>query len=242
MNIMSLFSGGKPAPAAQQQPGASTVNNPSQQMEGAQSQQIANIEGKDVASQNSPPPKSPLDEFSKLWQPSENNAENSLDGPLFDFDAGKIMEASKKANFAQSVKPEIMQAALKGDINAFSEILNSVSQQSFAHATIAATKLIEQANTKSSKSMFDKIPHLVKQHMATDSLTQNPLYQHEATRPVLEAVKSQLAQQHPNATASQISEMAIKYMNAAFEVSRPQNGSQQQQKGTAKEEDWSSFL
>lgn len=168
-------------------------------------------------------PTSPLDGYKDLWQPVAN-ANNDANAPLFNIDAAKITEAASKANFTAGISPELAQAALKGDANALSQIINSSSQQAFAQATIASTKLIEQALEKHGQRQAEQLPNMVKRQMVSDSLATNPLYQHEATRPLLAALEQQLAAKHPNATAAQITEHAQKFIAEFANVARgPQN-------------------
>lgn len=168
-------------------------------------------------------PASPLDGYKDLWQPNDN-ASGDANAPLFNLDAAKISEAASKANFTAGIAPEQLQAALKGDANALSQVINATAQQSFAQATIASTKLIEEALAKHGQRQVDQLPNLVKQQMVADSMATNPLYQHEATRPLLKALETQLAAKHPNATAAQITEHAKSFI---AEFAKVAGGTQQ---------------
>jgi len=154
---------------------------------------------------------SPLDGYKDLWQPV-TNANGDANAPLFNIDAAKISEAAGKANFTTGINPELIQSALKGDATALSQVINASSQQAFAQATIASTKLIEQALEKHGQRQAELVPNMVKRQMVSDSMATSPLYQHEATRPLLSALEQQLAAKHPNATAAQITEHAKNYI------------------------------
>lgn len=181
---------------------------------------------------------SPLDAFKELWQPDANA---KGDEPIFNVDSAKVMEAAGKANFASGLSPELVQNALKGDANAFMQAINMVGQQSFAQATIASTKLIEQALEKHGASQAEKLPGLVKRSMVSDSLQSNPLYQHEATRPLMSALESQLAAKHPNATAAEITQHAQSFIAEFAKVAagKPQVSAAEAAK--AAQDDWSTF-
>lgn len=177
---------------------------------------------------------SPMDSFKDLWQPVAK-VEGNEPQPLFNVDAAKISEAASKANFAAGVSPETVAAALKGDASAFSLAINQASQQAFAQATIASTKLIEQALASHGKNQEANISGLVKRNMVADSLATNPLYQHEATRPLLNALEAQLSAKHPNATAAQITEHAQRYISEFAQIAsgKPQPTAEETAKSKA---------
>lgn len=190
---------------------------------------------------------SPLGDYKDLWQPA-TNADGSpvvvSNQPLFNVDPAKISEAASKANFAAGLSPELIQQALKGDANAFMQAINQVSQQSFAQATIASTKLIEQALEKHGASQDSKLPGLVKQSMVRDSMQTNPLYKHEATRPLLHALEQQLAVKHPNATAAEITQHAQKFIEqfaAVAQSSSPASKQAAEDAARPSADDWSGF-
>jgi len=160
------------------------------------------------------PPVSPLDAHSKLW---ENDPTKPAPAPaaLFDIDPAKLQEAIKSADFTKTVPPELLKAAQTGDAAAMTAVLNMVAQQSFSHQTLATTKLIEQALAKRDAELLGKMPEIVRQRQIADTLAANPVFAHEASRPLMDALQAQLTKQNPKASAAQIAEQAQSYI-AAF--------------------------
>lgn len=205
-------------------------------------------QGADAAAQNAvpgnpmAPAASPLDAYKDLWQPAETDGTQQS----FNLDSAKVMEAAQKANFAAGVNPELVQNALKGDVNAFLQVVNSVGQQAFAQATIASSKINEQQLQQFGTKQEAMIPGLVKRNLVSNTLQENPLYKHEATRPLLSALEAQIASKFPNATANQITEHAQQFIAEFAKVAasnQPQTAEQQQQQQRQQQNDfdWNSF-
>lgn len=237
MSILDMFRGAAPSntPAQAQQQATPAQQQPAAAQQQSQQQDLSN------GVQNSNTPPNPLDTFKDLWQPAANA--DAAPAPLFNLDAAKLTEVASKANFATGLTPEIVQSALKGDVNAFTQAINTVGQQAFAQSVLATTKLLEQGFEKHGQAQQALIPGLVKKNLVSNSLQDNPLYKHEATRPLLSALETQLAAKHPNATAAQITDMAQRFVsefaNVAADASRTPE--QRQQDNRPDPNDWSGF-
>lgn len=233
MSIMDIFKRGPaqpatpaPAPAAPMPADNANAN----QAAGANSQAT------EVANQLT----SPLDSYDKLWQNDPNAASSPApDAPLFELDLAKIQEAAKKANFAQAIPQELMQKAVSGDHQAFSESMNLVAQQVLAQSMYANTKMLEQAAAKIKSQQSEAIPSLVKNNLIADNLAGEPLFQHEATKPILQAIQQQLAIKHPHATAAEIAAKAKDYVSKFAGVAVGQQAAAEQKPATKGE--WDEF-
>lgn len=190
-------------------------------------------------------PATPLEDFSKLWEtaPTDPNAPSA--GVFGELDPKKIFEAAKGANFAATVPQETLQAIAaggEGAIKAMQEALNHTTQAVFAQSTLATTKLVEQAIKKTMDEYESKLPGLVARHAASDSLrNKNPALSNPAAAPIIAAVQAQLAIKHPNATASQLTEMAESYLSNFAEVVKPTKEAPKDETKPG-EVDWSKFL
>ena len=206
MGIMSTLFGAPPTtqPASLPAPSlVSTTGNPNLPL-------AINPDGTPAAAPSAAPA-SPLDDHTKLWQNDDTNKPAAA-APLFDIDPAKFQSAIQGADFTTDIPPEIMQKALAGDVAAFTAAMNGVARQAFSHQTMATTKLIEQALDRRSQEMEAKMPEMVRKASISEQLQDSPLFQHEATKPLMAALQQQLQTKYPKATASQIAEQARNYV------------------------------
>lgn len=189
-------------------------------------------------------PATPLDQFKGLWEtdPTDKAVDTSLFGVV---DPKKIFDAAKSANFAGAIPQETLdaiQAGGDGATKALQDALNYTTQAVFAQNTLATTKLIEQAVTKALAQQLDQLPSIIKRHTAADVMqTKNPALSDPAAAPIIAAVQAQLAVKHPNATATQLTELAESYLINFAEVVKPTK-LVVEAKGTETGMDWSKFL
>jgi hypothetical protein len=189
-------------------------------------------------------PAPPLADFAKLWEPDATKpaAQDSVFGNL---DPAKIFEAAKSANFAGAINPEVLQSVAaggEGAVQALQSAINSATQAAFAQSTLAATKLIEQAISKSQESQLKNLPDLVRKHTAADSLlAENPALSNPAAAPIIQAIQAQLSTKFPQASTSELTTMAKKYLeNFASVVAPPKPAEPVAAKPG--EMDWSKYL
>lgn len=203
-SIMDMFRSAPAAPAAPV-PG---VTAPA--MTGAPDN--PNLPVATVAAPAAPDPNaSPLDAHSKLWENDPTKAP-AAPAPLFDIDPAKFNEAIKSADFTKSVPPELLAKAMAGDAAAMTLALNTVAQTAFSHQTMATTKLIEQALNKRDEAVKASMPEAIRRAQIDSNLADSPIFQHAATRPLVDALTAQLASQFPKATAAQVAEQARKFV------------------------------
>lgn len=237
MSIFDIFSSkpaAAPAPTAPAQPAA---NNPAQP--------APNTDPAAAVTPAPAPAATPLDQFTKLWETDPNSgtpADTSLFGAV---DPKKVFEAAKGANFASAIPQDVLAAVANGGdgaVAALQQAINASTQAAFAQSTIAATKLIEQAIAKATEQNMAALPGLVKRHAAADSLqTENPALSNPAAQPIISAIQAQLAIKYPDATASQLAQMAKDYLGNFAEVVKPTKPVEAA-KPAAGEMDWSNFL
>lgn len=256
MNIFSaLFGGNNPAPAAAP---AAQPTTPAQPAAGQPGQINPNTNPATAATPGTAPngvvpdgaatpPASPLDQFTELWKPSENNGDPQ---PLINVDPKALAEAAKKTDFTKMISPEQLTAIGQGGeaaVAAFAQAMNSVAQGVYAQSAFATTKIVQQAVNKAREQFQAELPAHVKKLNVSENLRgENPAFSHPAASPILGALEIQLTQKHPNASASEITQMAKQYLESfAGAVNAPKAAAEAEasRKATnAKETDWNTFL
>jgi hypothetical protein len=237
MSIMDIFRGGQ-QPAAK--PGELAAPTQTGSPTNPNAPQITPAGIADANAAAADANASPMAGFEKLWQNDDTN-KGAAPVPLFDIDPAKLNEAVKTADFTRQLPPEIIQKALSGDKEAFVAAMNGVAQQAFSHQTMATTKLIEQALDKRDAELGNKIPDLVRNANISENLADSPLFQNEATRPLMESLQAQLAIKYPKATSAQIAEQARSYIANFAKLATGNPAADAKQTAADKADDWSGF-
>jgi len=196
--------------------------------------------------------KSPLEEFHKLWEPvtgPDGKPASTTKEPLFNVDPKQVMEAASKTDFKSvATAEELAKVAAGGQdgVAAMMDIMQKLATNVYANAAVAATKIAESGITKALSQAEQRLPQVIRQQQFGDSLvTKNPALQDPAVRPIIESVKAQMTQKYPNATPSELQEMAERYMQAAADAFNPakQEELRRQQQQAAKEnENWDIYF
>lgn len=199
-----------------------------------------------VNSNPADPNASQLDNFNTLWQP--NTDAPTEPQPLINVDPKSLAEAASKTNFVKMISPEQMQAIAaggEGAVQAFAQAMNKVAQGVYAQSAFATTKIVEQAVAKAQERFTSEIPNHVKKLQVSESLrNENPALNHPAASPILGAIESQLTVKHPNASSTEITNMARQYLEQfATAVNKPKEAAKAKQAAeTNQGTDWNSFL
>jgi hypothetical protein len=188
----------------------------------------------------------PLDQFKDIWQtaPVDPNAPTKPSGVFGDVDPKRFMEAAGKIDFSKVVTPEQLQAISAGGeaaVKAFAESMNKVAQGVYAQSAFASTKIVENALAKSRESFLSELPqHIKQQQVSTTLRDSNPIFSNPAVQPIISALEVQMTQKYPNATPTEITNMAKQYVEAlgtAF-TPKPAASTSKDSEGT----DWEKFL
>lgn len=188
-------------------------------------------------------PKSPLDEFTNLWdtKPVDPNAPAPVEAP--ELNAESVQTAVAKADFSSAITPETLAAISAGGDDAqtaFATAMNVVAQKVMTQAIMVNDKLTKQAIAKASKAYEDSLPEMLRASAAADHLkTSNPLFSNPAVKPVIEATQAQLLQKFPNATHAEITKMTQDYIIAMGESFTPKAVVNDNSGG---ETDWEKYL
>lgn len=156
---------------------------------------------------------SPLDTFKDIWQaPANPQQGDQSNQPLLQVDSTKLTEAARKVNFLQGVQPDAIQKALGGDANEFMRIINTATQNAFALATQASVQSIQQGVDTYDQRLNSQLDKRIRTHTLNSTKSENPVLNHPAAQPMLQATKLQLAQKHPDLSAAEVNRMAEEYL------------------------------
>lgn len=216
MNVMQMFHAAaqqQPAPAAQAAPTPGQIP-PNGGANGAPAPGTA--PNGTVPGDGTPgkPASSPLDNFTDLWQ----NAPTDPTQPqnIFKIDQKKLIEASQRLNFTNSITPEQLAAITAGGEaaqKAFAEAMNAVAQGVYAQSAFATGSIVEQALKRAQEQQDARLPSMIKSMNVRESLQQeNPIFSHPAAAPLIQAIQQQLTVKFPGATAAETKEMAMSYL------------------------------
>lgn len=256
--VSDIFGGSKPQEQVPQQQGQ-------QGQQQTQQQSVpGNIPNKDLSKNPSDPNnqnqnndqnnnddsstiKNPLDTFSDLWK-NDASAENQQNTSMFNVDPQKLAEAAGKIDFTKVIGQDTIQTMAKGGeegVAASMQAMNKIVQTVYAQSALATTKIVEQAVNKAQEKFNSEIPTLIKKHSVNSSLRkENPAFSHPAVQPLISALESQLAVKFPNATDTELTDMAKQYLEASMGQLVPAKKEEPGPKGKNKkqETDWSDFL
>lgn len=220
MSFLNLFGGGnsEPAAPATPNPAASTVANPGNIPDntGTGSQGTPGAEPNGAV-----PPgttvDSPLDQFKDLWEPIKNAAP---DGKPAAIDPTKLQEVIGKADFTKAISQDNLAAIAaggEGALKATMDALNVVARQVMTQSTLTSNNMINDAVAKALEAQTAKLPQMMKEQGLSESLSVNPVFSNPAVKPVIDAVKSQLAGKYPNASVQELTTMANNFVTTMAE-------------------------
>ena len=191
------------------------------------------------------PNASPLDKHKDIWQTPTIDPKDAPKPGMFDnFDPAKMMEAAGKIDFSKVLTPEIsakLQAGGQDAAVAFAEGLNKVAQTVYGQSAVATANIVKEALKEQKASFEASLPGLMKGQQVDEALQQaNALYNKPAVQPLVGALRTQLLQKYPQASASEVKDHIVNYlkdMSTEFAPKAPDT----QNKTGPKEQDWSLF-
>lgn len=246
MSIMDAFRNlmpsGAQTPPNLPQPGNFPAVAP-EMLQGPQPGVIPNITPTPVAAPITEP-KSPFEEFNKLWEPVKS-AENA--GKVtFNIDPVKVNAAAAGIDFTKSISPELMQKVAAGGpeaMQAMLTVMNQVGQQAFAQSAMSNAKVMETALAQARENIMPEIKDSVRrENIASTMRVDNPLYSNPAIAPLLTMLETQFASTFPTATPAEIRQKASAYLtNTASEINKVYVPAAAQPPGAVQEFDFTKF-
>lgn len=158
-------------------------------------------------------PLSQFNDMAQAAQPTEDTTPTEAPHP-FDLQPDSLSKAAATLDISKYTKPEEMQAALNGDVGAFTNILNNVVRLAFMSAAHQAADTaragVGHELTKFDKSMASKM-----RDISTDSeLAADPRLSDAAFQPVIKAILPIVRQANPKASAAKLKELTLQYLDA----------------------------
>ncbi len=170
------------------------------------------------------PAGSPEDKFAGLWEPTPTPDPKPGDGDST-LTPEKIHEAASKVDFSRVLDQDSLKKIAEGGegaMQALATLLNKTAQTTYAQSITVANKMIETQVNKAREEFTSQLPNLVKKQTMQDSLlSENPAFKKPSVAPVVAAIQAQLAEKHPNATASELNQLAKEFLKAAAEDFNP---------------------
>lgn len=238
-DMMSLFSANPPAMPQQQQ-----QQQQQQQPQGTQGQQVqgggqqlpqmqdpvANIAATAGVTtqagtngtqaqgtvQGAQPNANSLDNYKDMFKMQEGQQQQAeaIDAPLFKLDSDALSQSMSKANFMPQVDPQLMQRALGGDQQAFSEVMNGVARNVMQQAISLTQSMVQSGIGTYHKRLDGMLPDRMREFTANESLATDPSASHPAASPVMKALVQQAMKANPSLTVAQAVKQATGFMQA----------------------------
>ncbi len=193
---------------------------------------------------------SPLDNYLAIWQNANNGQGGNKQAASFEADvvplgAEQLQALQQKmstVNFLGGVNQETITAALGGDANAFSSVINSAVQQALLQSVRLNGAMINGGFRSRTAAIMDAVPQHVQQALTISQIRQdNPIFNNPAARGILGALESNLAANHPDMTPQQASQVAQRFLqDFASELGGKQQEAQTGNIQSGGSIDWSS--
>jgi hypothetical protein len=193
--LFARLSGANQAPATQQAPAASPSN------------QQAPMES---------PSMLPEDFFGKLFAPQEPTKQATETKPN---NPWEVNQEVLQANFGNLdvnnfIKPEALDAAMRGDKAAFMSIINTAVSMGAMSSYQAAMNNSKQGVELSAKEMQQQLPDYFKKMSLENNLGQDPVLSAPHLQPVVKMVRDAILSKHPKATDADVKEGVMLYFQS----------------------------
>lgn len=232
-------------------------NQQQQPQQGNQPLQNSNGSAGPAGSQHSPQnsnvnpngnPANPLDPFFHLMQPSKEvqEAQRTQQSPqtLFgdQFTPDRVNEAVGKTNFAASLDPARVQAALGGDSQAFMEVINQAVAAGVSTSIQASQGMVEHGVKTGTDRFGNSLDSRFRDYELKQQTSKNPALQHPVGKALLSTVAKQIAQVNPRMSAAEVNTKAEELFGEFSKMMNPQQDQNSQQDPNAKPAmDWMMF-
>lgn len=197
------------------------------------------------------PPETPLDPFTKIWEavPTPKTPDSTRPGQIFaGADPAKMLEAARGVDFSRAVDPSVLTRIAAGGedgAKAVLELANNIGQQAYAQGAFAGTQMIERGLERYDTGATSRLPSAIRKHHVSESvLESNPGLQHPAVAPIVGLLEAQFAAKYPQATAKEIRDYTLNYLNGASKIisGGTAEGRQVAAANASKDDDWTDFF
>ncbi len=229
-DLKNFFSASTAKPVQQQANGGSVLENNGNPAIHQQTQANATV------TDNANP--APLAAFDKLWETTVNKDGAKPTGVLPAITAEQLSDTLKDSNFLANADPALMAKAAAGDANAFQSIINDGLKQVMVQSVLASKGLIEAGARTHGEQLRADLPSMVRSSNVADSLAENPLFNHPASKPIVDGLRAQIEAKNPQASAQQIATLTKEYFNDFAKLATGDQTKAAAEKVAAGETDW----
>lgn len=217
--FQQLFGGANTAGASASADAGTTTTQPQSSTPGAPStqptQQPAGTQQAVAAPQGTG---SPLDNYLAIWQTAPNDQQkvDPFQADVVPMGAEQMQLLQNKVsgvNFLASVPAETISAALGGDVQAFSSVLNTAVQQALLQSVRVNGTMLNSSMRNRTQEILAAMPTHVQQALNVNQIRQdNPVFNHPAARQLLGALEQNLSTQHPGISPTEASQVAQRFL------------------------------
>ena len=161
---------------------------------------------------------SPLDNYLAIWQTAPNDQQkvDPFQADVVPMGAEQMQLLQNKVsgvNFLASVPAETISAALGGDVQAFSSVLNTAVQQALLQSVRVNGTMLNSSMRNRTQEILAAMPTHVQQALNVNQIRQdNPVFNHPAARQLLGALEQNLSTQHPGISPTEASQVAQRFL------------------------------
>lgn len=190
----------------------------------------------------------PLDPFMDLMTPKpeviqqrQTQQQQASKGLFGEVTPEQIQQQAKSMNFMQSADPAKVQAALGGDVGAFTEVINGVVQQAFATSVQMTRAMVEHGVNTGNERFSSTLDSRFRDFQLMNKNSENPALSHPVGKALLSTIKRQIASAQPSLGADEIHAKAEEMFNtfASQLTAKPQSQQEQAQNAGP---NWEMFL
>ena len=161
---------------------------------------------------------SPLDNYLAIWQTAPNDQQkvDPFQADVVPMGTEQMQLLQNKVsgvNFLASVPAETISAALGGDVQAFSSVLNTAVQQALLQSVRVNGTMLNSSMRNRTQEILAAMPTHVQQALNVNQIRQdNPVFNHPAARQLLGALEQNLSTQHPGISPTEASQVAQRFL------------------------------
>jgi len=191
----------------------------------------------------------PLDSLKDIWTlptPDANAPKKETIDTIFSsLDPAKIQEQVGKLDFSKGLDPELMNKITKGGPEAQVALLgalNAVAQTTLSQSILATSNITKNALTRASAIQKDDLSAQIRSSSAREEIAAvNAMYNHPASKPMVDALTHQFLLKNPNATTEEIKTQVVDALGAFGSAFNPVKKDESKNSNQSKDTDWSLF-
>lgn len=161
-----------------------------------------------------------MDKYTDLvnFQPDPDKAPKPFDpSTLINADPEQLQRQISQMNFVQGAiskeEAELINQGGEGALGVMAKALNTVAQNAFMQATLAAKNISSETMKQSLSHLDSRVDERLRNQQVSSALAQaNPILAHPAAKPMIEAIMPKIQTKHPEASPEEIRDKAVEYL------------------------------